>query len=213
LASLTGSKKRKAYLSRAKIKKPRRELEEEKRACQADIHRFEREKEREMQELKSGFEEKLARHTATASNTRAPPVYPMEGIFGGARPKHPLLEHPSSSGQKGSCPPPYKEDESSGWSNAPLFKEVNIIDSSNWSFDANYKENGPATNPTGTPFSVFRLPKMDLKQFDGDPENWQDFIAIFRDLVHDNNSLTTTQKMAILKLEAFVNTRNSRRTG
>ena len=125
-----------------------------------------------------------------------------EGTWRGktwARPKHPLLEHPSSSGQKGSCPPPYKEDESSGWSNAPLFKEVNIIDSSNWSFDANYKENGPATNPTGTPFSVFRLPKMDLKQFDGDPKNWQDFIAIFRDLVHDNNSLTTTQKMAILK--------------
>ena len=123
----------------------------------------------------------------------------MEGIFGGARPKHPLLEHPSSSGQKGSCPPPYKEDESSGWSNAPLFKEVNIIDSSNWSFDAKHQDNGPATNPTGTPFSVFRLPKMDLKQFDGDPKNWQDFIAIFRDLVHDNNSLTTTQKMAILK--------------
>ena len=122
-----------------------------------------------MQELKFGFEEKLARHTATASNTRAPPENPMEGIFGGARPKHPLLEHPSSSGQKGSSPPPYKEDESSCRWNAPLFKEENIIDSSNWSFDAKYKDNGPATNPTGTPFSVFWLPKMDLKQFDGDP--------------------------------------------
>jgi hypothetical protein len=182
-----------------KLEKNRRKLEEEKLARQTDIHRFEREKEREMQKLKSGFVEKLARHNATASNTRAPPENPMEGIFGGARPKHPHPEHPSSTGQKGSSPPPDKEDESSGWSNAPLFKEVNIIDSSNWSFDANYKDNGPATNPTGTPFSVFRLPKMNLKQFDGDPKNWQDFIAIFSDLVHDNNSLTATQKMAILK--------------
>jgi chromosome segregation ATPase len=39
-----------------KLEKHRRELEEEKRGHQADIHRFEREKEREMQELKSGFE-------------------------------------------------------------------------------------------------------------------------------------------------------------
>jgi hypothetical protein len=60
-------------------------------------------------------------------------------------------------------------------------------------------ENGPTSNQTATPVSVFRLPKMDLKPFDSDPKNWQDFIAIFRDLVHNNSSLTTTQKMTILR--------------
>jgi hypothetical protein len=46
---------------------------------------------------------------------------------------------------------------------------------------------------------VFRLPKIDLKPYDGDPRKWADFIAIFRDLVHCDNTLTTTEKMAILK--------------
>ena len=40
---------------------------------------------------------------------------------------------------------------------------------------------------------------MDIKPFDGNPKNWQDFIAIFRDLVHNNINLTTTEKMATLK--------------
>lgn len=44
--------------------------------------------------------------------------------------------------------------------------------------------------------SVFRLPKMDINPYDGDPKKWPDFIAIFRDLVHSDS---TTEKMAILK--------------
>ncbi|KAI9550991.1 hypothetical protein GHT06_006146 [Daphnia sinensis] len=47
--------------------------------------------------------------------------------------------------------------------------------------------------------SVFRLPKMDLKPYDGDPKKWPDFVAMFRDLVHLDDTLSTTEKMAILK--------------
>ncbi len=47
--------------------------------------------------------------------------------------------------------------------------------------------------------SVFRLPKLNLKPYDGDPKKWPDFIAIFRDLVHSNSSLSSTEKMALLK--------------
>ncbi|EFX72529.1 hypothetical protein DAPPUDRAFT_254352 [Daphnia pulex] len=47
--------------------------------------------------------------------------------------------------------------------------------------------------------SVFRLPKMDLKPNDGDPKKWPDFIAIFRDLVRSDATLSTTEKMAVLK--------------
>ena len=42
--------------------------------------------------------------------------------------------------------------------------------------------------------SIFRIPKLDLKPFDVDPKKRPDFIAIFRDLVHSNPSLTITEK-------------------
>lgn len=187
-----------------KLEKHRRELEEEKLARQADIHRFEREKERELDKLRTSFEEKLARHTAATSHNRAPPENPMEGIFGGARPKYPQTQQPSSTGQNKSSPPPYKQNESTCWwepmsNKEEKLKEGKIIDSSNWSFDVKDNQNSPSTGQAGNTFSVFRLPKMDIKPFDGNPKNWQDFIAIFRDLVHNNINLTTTEKMAILK--------------
>ena len=181
------------------LEKHRRELEEEKLARQADLHRLEWEKQRELEKLKSSFDEKLERHATTASNNRAPPEDPTQKNSGGARPKHPYPQQPSSSGQNRHGPPQYKEHESNDWGEAVYSIEEKIIDSSSWSFDVKDNGNGPRTNQTGTPVSVFRLPKMDLKPFDGDPKNWQDFFAIFRDLVHNNSSLTTTQKMAILK--------------
>jgi hypothetical protein len=49
---------------------------------------------------------------------------------------------------------------------------------------------------------------LDLKPYDGDPKKWPDFIAIFRDLVHSNNSLSSTEKMALLKRSLSEDIRN-----
>lgn len=143
------------------LEKHRRELEEEKLARQADLHRLEREKQRELEKLKSSFDEKLARHATTASNNRAPPEHPTERNSGGARQKHPYPHQPSSTGQNRHGPPQYKEYESNDWGESVYSKEEKIIDSSSWSFDVKDNENGPTSNQTGTPVSVFRLPKMD----------------------------------------------------
>lgn len=56
--------------------------------------------------------------------------------------------------------------------------------------------------------SVFRLPKLDLKPYGGDPEKWPDFIANFRDLVHSDTSLTCTENMALLKRSLSEEIRN-----
>jgi Protein of unknown function (DUF1759) len=48
--------------------------------------------------------------------------------------------------------------------------------------------------------SVFKLPRIDLEKFDGDPKNWPTFSANFRDLVDSDSALTTTQKMALLRM-------------
>jgi hypothetical protein len=67
------------------------------------------------------------------------------------------------------------------------------------------QKNGQSTKIPETPvnnknsFSVFRLPKLDLQPFDGDSKKWTDWIAIYIDLVHQNSSISTTQKMAIVK--------------
>ncbi len=55
---------------------------------------------------------------------------------------------------------------------------------------------------------MFRLPKLDLKPYDGDPKKWPDFIAIFRDLVHSNTSLSAAEKMALLKRSLSEEIRN-----
>jgi hypothetical protein len=49
---------------------------------------------------------------------------------------------------------------------------------------------------------------LDLKPFDGDAKKWPDFIAIFRDLVHSNPTLTITEKMAVLKRSLSPEIRN-----
>ncbi|KZS03746.1 Uncharacterized protein APZ42_033454 [Daphnia magna] len=56
--------------------------------------------------------------------------------------------------------------------------------------------------------SVFHLPKLDLKPYDGDPKKWLDLIAIFRDLVHPDSSLSATEKMALLKRSLSEEIRN-----
>jgi hypothetical protein len=113
-----------------KLEKHRRELEEEKLARQADIYRFEREKECELENLKASFEEKFTRHTAaTFNNSASQQESDDDDNNGGARPKHPQSSRPS-----------YKENESGCWwdsifNKEEKSKEGKIIDSSNWSFD------------------------------------------------------------------------------
>jgi hypothetical protein len=42
------------------------------------------------------------------------------------------------------------------------------------------------------------MPRLDLDPFDGDPRKWLTFIANFRDLVNDDQAISSTQKMALL---------------
>ena len=75
LASCTGWRKQKAYLSLKNVReKMERAWRREARPSggQPDLHRFERVKEPEREKLKPSFDEKLARHAASASNNHAP---------------------------------------------------------------------------------------------------------------------------------------------
>ncbi len=79
--------------------------------------------------------------------------------------------------------------------------EKRAISSTSWSLkpdsiqDADERDR-PSPNNS---FLVFRLPKLDLTPFDGDSKTCANFIAIFKDLVNNNSSISTKQKMAILK--------------
>jgi len=44
-----------------------------------------------------------------------------------------------------------------------------------------------------------RLPKLNLRNFDGKPENWSEFWDTFNNAVHENDSISNTQKMTYLK--------------
>ncbi|EFX61622.1 hypothetical protein DAPPUDRAFT_272423 [Daphnia pulex] len=178
------------------IEKQKRELEEEKLARQTEKYRYEREKESDWDKFRSAVDERFAQHNEATSTNKAAHNTESHGQHQGARPKKP----PASAGNRGSGPPPYTEDDVSiGAESVQSSHQDKHSDANNWSFNLNGKEDRQPTGIHGSAHSVFRLPKMDLKPFDGDPKNWQDFIAIFRDLVHNNSSLTTTQKMAILK--------------
>ncbi len=141
------------------LEKHRRELEEEKLARQADLYRLQREKQRELEKLKSSFDEKLARHATTASNNRAPPEHPTERNSGRARPKHPNPQQPSSTGQNRHGPPQYKEYESNDWGESVYSKEEKIIDSSSWSFASRIMKMVQHLIKLQHPFQCFGYPK------------------------------------------------------
>ena len=42
------------------------------------------------------------------------------------------------------------------------------------------------------------LPRMQIPVFDGSPTKWLDFVVKFKDLVHDLQFLTNTQRMTYL---------------
>ena len=46
---------------------------------------------------------------------------------------------------------------------------------------------------------LIRLPKLNLKPFDGQPENWYEFWDTFTHAVHENDSISDVQKMTYLK--------------
>ena len=168
LPSYTGWKKLKAYLSREKVREKMEKAwrrEARPSSGQPDIQRFERVKEREREKLKSSFDEKLARHAASASNNRAPQEDSTEENCGEARPKHPLPKHPSSTGQNRRNPPLYKEDESSCWWDADYNKEETIINWSSWSFDAKNNDSGPTTCRTGAPKEFARFHRHLLRLY------------------------------------------------
>lgn len=49
------------------------------------------------------------------------------------------------------------------------------------------------------PSSLFRLPKLELEPFDGDPLKWHDFALTFLNLVESNPHFSKTDKMAYLR--------------
>ena len=80
----------------------------------------------------------------------------------------------------------------------------------------------PVTKPvqqTAMPMCNIGLPDFELSVFDGDPYNWAEWIMDFKNFVHDNPFLTTSQKQGYLKrylgeipkyhvFELFVDDRN-----
>ena len=48
--------------------------------------------------------------------------------------------------------------------------------------------------------SIFRLQRTDIEPFNGDPKKWKDWQSMFRDAVHNNATLTTTEKITALRL-------------
>lgn len=127
--------------------------------------------------MRRSFDERLACHATTTPATQSPP------------------EESEGKRRIVSGPPLFEENEECSKFAANIGgKEEKVTKVSNWSFEFKDNEEITASNTTGMANSVFRLPKTDLKAFDGDRKNWQDFIAIFRDLVHNNPGLSTTQK-------------------
>ena len=103
-----------------------------------------------------------------------------------------FLTHPQTKNESTDPCPPAKPKENTAHVN---FKQWTATNDDSLSSTRTAESNDVSRNTR----SVFRLPKIDLKPYDGDPRKWPDFIAIFRDLVHCDNTLTTTEKMAILK--------------
>ena len=104
---------------------------------------------------------------------------------------------------------PDKEATANPASSSNPFKAVpNKINFQEWTTnnDSTFSSSRESSDPNRNTSSIFRLPKLELKQFGGDAKKWPDFIVIFRDLVHSNPSLTITEKNG--RLKAVFVTRN-----
>ena len=203
---------------KAELQKQQRTIDAVNQAREDDRHRYNRELEVRISDITKAFEEKLSflqqQQNIGDSFKRCEGDQPL---YFGAKPKkrvenathntqnandYDLYEDDATevSDQDQSRPPSYKKVDWNAFSSkqhTSFKKEKPMIDSASWSFfDDTHSTRQHAAAPSR---SVFRVPKIDLKPFDGDPKKWQDFIAIFKDLVHSDPNLTTTQKMAVLK--------------
>ncbi|XP_045023214.1 uncharacterized protein LOC123467324 [Daphnia magna] len=155
------------------IRNRQRLLEDEKVSRQTAKNHFKRELEARIGELATAFDKKLALYTSNSLVNTAE----QNNKETGAKPKQQTFRTME------------RVDEEHGEN------KQEFIDSQKWSVNQTCETSVNSKNL----FSVFRLPKLDLQPFDGDSKKWADFIAIYRDLVHQNSSISTTQNMAILK--------------
>uniref|UniRef100_A0A1B6DSA7 Uncharacterized protein n=1 Tax=Clastoptera arizonana TaxID=38151 RepID=A0A1B6DSA7_9HEMI len=56
----------------------------------------------------------------------------------------------------------------------------------------------PATSLPATIQCPLKLPKLELKRFNGDPIEWVSFINLFNSAIHENNTLTPVAKLQYL---------------
>lgn len=56
----------------------------------------------------------------------------------------------------------------------------------------------PAKAENTKVFSNFKIPKLELTSFSGDPSNWSVFYQNFKSVIHDNTALSNTQKIQYL---------------
>ncbi|KZS00939.1 Uncharacterized protein APZ42_002569, partial [Daphnia magna] len=155
------------------IRNQQRLLEDEKVSLQTEKNHFKRELEARIGELTTAFDKKLALYTSNSLVNTAK----QNNKETGTKPKQQIFRTME------------RVDEENGEN------KQEFIDSQKWSVNQTCETSVNSKNL----FSVFRPPKLYLQPFDGDSKIWADFIAIYRDLVHQNSSISTTQKMAILK--------------
>ena len=162
-------------------------------ARQADRNQFNRELEARIGEITAAFDKKLASHTSKDSTNTADKSTKQTG----AKPKQQSFRTTEQEDNKQGDDDDEEQVSPSYYTIDDLEPNQNqeFIDSKKWS--VNQTPEMSVNNKNS--FSVFRLPKLDLQPFDGDSKKWADFIAIYRDLLHQNSSISTTQKMAILK--------------
>lgn len=178
---------------RAELEKQRRELHEEKAARRSEKYRQERELEDKMRLLLADYDKNKTSAYANLMSTNQPKetgTIPKtkNTVFNTTNPIDNFISVEAASGlatQIESCSSAVQPTKSAKWSAC-----LNAI-----------PENDTTTSSIlkTQPRSVFRLPKRDLQPFNGNPKNWPDFIAIYRDLVHNDPFMSTTQKVAILK--------------
>ena len=180
------------------MERQQRVLEDERLARQTDKHQHSRELEDKIAKLTRDYENKLASYASSQTHPHEKAetgTRPKNNHTGASRPNildflHEDVEEENCDGASASIPTYTKAQ-----SDANEKRSSNPFKYST-KFESSQQQDQQKLNSS---FSVFRLPKLDLQPFDGDSRKWADFFAIFKDLVHDNSTISKTQKMAILK--------------
>jgi len=107
-----------------------------------------------------------------------------------------MLTRRLSEKEKGTGAIPKRADGSSRWTFPSLLSPTK---SSAKVEEVKSPSHSHASSGT-TSRSIFRVPKPNLIPFDGDPKKYPAWIAQFEDVIDSDMSLTSVQKMALLKL-------------